>query len=182
MIDFFQISGAFDWIITLLALGTLAVLILQLVLGIFGAGDWDVDFDGDGVWDFDMSAIISPIGIIRFLCGSSWYLVLVNMSSRDVMWWDFVIAIIIGAVCVIAMLLLYRETAKLANHIEPETNLIGKTGTIYLRYGYDTFEIVTTINDTSSHLVVKSEEDFQFDKLGQLVTISSYKDGIYYIK
>ena len=119
MIDFFQISGAFDWIITLLALGTLAILVLQLILGIFGAGDWDVDFDSDGVWDFDMSAILSPIGIIRFLCGSCWYLVLVNMSGRDWMWWDFAIAFVVGALCLIAMLFLYMQTAKLANHIEP---------------------------------------------------------------
>ena len=182
MIDFFQISGAFDWIITLLALGTLVILVLQLLLVILGAGDWDADFNSDGVWDFDMSAILSPIGIIRFLCGSSWYLVLVNMSCRSIMWWDFIIAIIIGLLCVIAMLFLYRQTAKLANHIEPETNLIGKTGTVYLRFGLDTFEIVTTVNDTSTHITVKSEPDFQFDKLGQIVTITSYKDGIYYIK
>ena len=65
----------------ILALFTSAILVLQLLIGFFIGADSDIDVDGDASGDFDMSTIFSPKGILQFICGSSWYLVLIGVIT-----------------------------------------------------------------------------------------------------
>lgn len=184
MQDFFGIITSFDLIVTCIALFTFVIIFLQLLLGVLGAGEWDVDVDGDGSFDFDASMFLSPIGIIRFLCGASWYLVFVNMSGRSIFWYDYLLAIFVGFVCFAAMAFLYWVVNRLAheNVAETGTDLIGRAARIYLPMSNGTYVISVEINGSLTNIHASSEEPEKQFEANDLVTISSYENGIYYIK
>ena len=166
-----------------LALLTSAILVLQLLIGFFIGADSDIDVDGDASGDFDMSTIFSPKGILQFICGSSWYLVLIGKQVLG--FTDYAIAGCIGLIFTLIMVGVYWVMYKLQKEIIPERGekLIGRRGTVYLRKtnNRDAYIIDIEINGRLQALEVISEDSNKTYQTGDLVVIKKYEENIYYI-
>ena len=102
-LDFWNLPGILALISGFLVVG-------QLILTLFHGGiDTDLDVDGDGFGDFDLGAILSPKGILHFVFGASWYLVLIQPYRPDRNWfaYDWFIAIGVGVLVSFLVVLLY---------------------------------------------------------------------------
>ena len=167
----------------ILALLTSAILVLQLLIGFFIGADSDIDVDGDASGDFDMSTIFSPKGILQFICGSSWYLVLIGKQVLG--FTDYAIAGCIGLIFTLIMVGVYWIMYKLQKEIIPERGekLVGKRGTVYLRKtnNRDAYIIDIEINGRLQALEVISEDNNKTYQTGDLVVIKKYEENIYYI-
>jgi hypothetical protein len=167
----------------ILALLTSAILVLQLLIGFFIGADSDIDVDGDASGDFDISTIFSPKGILQFICGSSWYLVLIGKQVLG--FTDYAIAGCIGLIFTLIMVGVYWMMYKLQKEIIPERGekLIGRRGTVYLRKtnNKDAYIIDIEINGRLQALEVISEDSNKTYQTGDLVVIKKYEENIYYI-
>lgn len=174
-LDFMTIPG---WIALISGL----FIIGQLVVSLF-FGELDVDVDGDA--DFDMSAIWSPKGLIHFLAGGSWYLVLIQTIRENGNWlyYDWLLAIIVGLVTTTLLALLYFGLSKLACEKKKEEGeeLVGRTGRIYLNKGNGNYTISISISGSLSHIQVSSETKNDKLNFNDPVTITKYSDRIYFI-
>lgn len=178
-LDFMTLPG---WI----ALISACLVVVQLIMTLITGGlDLDLDFDGDASADFDMSSIVSPKGILHFLFGASWYLVLVQPIRENGIWLfrDWIISIIVGLVIAIFIILLYYWLSKLACEKEKESgnDLIGRTGYVYLNTGNGNYDINISISGANTIIQVTSESKNSTLKNGTDVVIKDYKDGIYFI-
>jgi len=186
--NFYSFYGFIALLTSLLFLG-------QLVLGLIGGLDFGIDVDVDSDTDLDVSAdndvgfeissLVSPKGILHFLLGGSWYLVLAEYTrGGSLTWYDYLIAIGVGFILALMMALLYWGMSKLESEKKKESgeDLVGRGGTIYLASNESGIHIITTvINGASTELTVKSKSGKEY-KTGDLVTIQSYEQGIYYIE
>ena len=167
----------------ILALLTSAILVLQLLIGFFIGADSDIDVDGDASGDFDVSTIFSPKVILQFICGSSWYLVLIG--NQVLGFTDYAIAGCIGLIFTLIMVGVYWMMYKLQKEIIPERGekLVGKRGTVYLRKtnNRDAYIIDIEINGRLQALEVISEDSNKTYQTGDLVVIKKYEENIYYI-
>jgi hypothetical protein len=166
----------------ILALLTSAILILQLLIGFFIGADSDIDVDGDASGDFDMSTIFSPKGILQFICGSSWYLVLIGKQVLG--FTDYAIAGCIGLVFTLIMVGVYWMMYKLQKEIIPERGekLVGRRGTVYLKKAnYNAYIIDIEINGRLQALEVISGDGEKTYQTGDIVVIKKYEENIYYI-
>lgn len=178
-LDFFTLPG---WIALISGLLVIGQLILTLVTG---GLDLDLDFDGDASADFDMSSVVSPKGLIHFLFGSSWYLVLIQpiRENREWLWNDWLIAIGVGLVVSIFVILLYYWLSKLACEKKRECGkeLVNRVGHIYLNNGNGNYDLSIVISGMTSIIQVTSKSGNTTYKTGNPATIIEYKDGIYFI-
>lgn len=173
--DFTSIQG-------ILALFTSAILVSQLLIGFFIGADSDIDVDGDASGDFDISTIFSPKGILQFICGSSWYLVLIGKQVLG--FTDYVVAGCIGLIFTLIMVGVYWMMYKLQKEIILETGekLVGRKGTVYLkRTNLNTYIIDIEINGRLQALEVRSEDESKIYQTGDLVVIKKYENEIYYV-
>ena len=172
--DFSTIQG-------ILALFTSAILVGQLLVGFFIGADSDIDVDGDASGDFDLSTIFSPKGILQFICGSSWYLVLIGKQVLG--FTDYAIAGCIGILFTLIMVGVYWMMFKLQKEIIPEkgNKLVGRRGTVYLKRPNNIYIIDIEINGRIQALKVKSEDENTKYQTGDLVTIKKFENEIYYI-
>ena len=174
-LDFISLPG-------LIALISGLFIIGQLIISFF-FGELDVDVDSDT--DFDMSAIWSPKGLIHFLAGGSWYLVLIQTTREngDWLYYDWLIAIVVGLVTATLLALLYFGLSKLACEKKKEEGeeLIGRTGRVYLNKGNGNYIISINISGSLSNIQVSSETKNNKLNFNDPVTITKYSDGIYFI-
>lgn len=178
----------------IIALITGFLFLGQTIIGLIGGigdgldldtdTDLDVDADGGGV-GFELSSLVSPKGFLHFLLGSSWYLVLADyVRGGFVTWYDYLIAIGVGFILTLLLGLIYWGMMKLESPNKPEQGeqLVGRGGTIYLASNDSGIHIInTTINGARTELTVKSKSGKEYNT-GDLVTIQSYEEGIYYIE
>ena len=173
--DFSTIQG-------ILALFTSAILLIQLLAGFFIGADSDIDVDGDSSGDFDLSTIFSPKGILHFICGSSWYLVILGKSVFSLK--DYLVAGLIGILFMLLIVSIYWLMYKLENYVKREEGeaLIGRSGEVYLKLSEKddlyTYIVKVKINESLQELVVISDLLYL---VGDRVIIREYKDGRYYI-
>ena len=189
-----------NWISTygVLALITGFLFLGQTILGLIGglgdsldfdtSADTDADLDmdgGDGGAGFELSSLVSPKGFLHFLLGGSWYLVLADYSRGGfVTWYDYLIAIGVGFTLTVILGLIYWGMMKLESHNKQEKgqDLVGRGGTIYLASNDSGIHIINvTINGARTELTVKSKSGKEY-RTGDLVTIQSYENEIYYIE
>lgn len=168
------------WIALISAFLVVGQLIVSIVFG-----GLDIDTDADGFGDFDMSTIASPKGILHFLCGASWYLVLVQpiRASREWLFYDWIIAIIVGLVAATMLALVYYGLSRLACEKEKEKgeDLVGRAGFVYLNNGNGNYDVSISVSGASEIIQVTSETKDTSLKEGDNVVIKSYSDGIYFI-
>ena len=163
---------------------SLAIIVLQLLASIFIGSDSDVDTGGDG--DFDLSGLITPKGILQFLCGFAWYMVLIKASRGGYfLWYDWLIGAAVGLVLMICMALLYYGISKLSheNKFEKGEDLVGKTGTITSRNTDipGIYWMMISRDETQSEIKVKSKSGNGNLRSGDQAKIVSYEDEIIFI-
>ena len=165
--------------IGIIACVSLLLILIKLLLTVFG-GIGDFDVDGDGDIDFDSSIFLSPKGIISFLAGSSWYLVLINKDKLGL--GDYLVAILIGIVVVAFIALLYWSLYKLAkeNVEESGEELVGRSVEIYLKTGENQYDAFVTKNGARVSISVQTKEASDLTP-GNTRLIQSFENGVYYI-
>lgn len=178
-LDFWNLPGILALISGFLVVG-------QLILTLFHGGiDTDLDVDGDGFGDFDLGAILSPKGILHFVFGASWYLVLIQPYRPDRNWfaYDWFIAIGVGVLVSFFVVLLYWSLSKLACEKKKEQGeeLVGRSVSIYLNSGGGNYDATVVSSGMTTIIQVKSVSGKTDYRTGEWVELVKYENGIYFI-
>ena len=159
------------------ALTVYSIFIIRFILSWIG-----VDFDIDA--DVDISDVVSFKGFTHFLMGFSGWLSVKSYITHNVMWYDYIIALILGIIFVILLYFVYKFLISLET--KPQIlfgkQLIGKTGKIYvILEPEDSIKkyIITVGNGLGTQeYPAKSNNSY---KLGDEVVISDYVNAYYII-
>ena len=159
------------------ALTVYSIFIIRFILSWVGA-DFDVETD------LDVSDIVSFKGLTHFLMGFSGWLSVKSYITHNVMWYDYLIALILGVIFVILLYFVYKLLISLET--KPQIlfgkQLIGKTGKIYIILEpEDSIKkyIITVGNGLGTQeYPAKSNNSY---KLGDEVVISDYVNAYYII-
>ena len=110
-----------------IALIVYSIFIIRFILSWIGA-DFDIDAD------VDISDVVSFKGLTHFLMGFSGWLSVKSYTTHNVMWYDYIIALILGVIFVILLYFVYKLLISLETkpQILYGKQLIGKTGKIYV--------------------------------------------------
>ena len=160
-----------------IALTVYSIFIIRFILSWVGA-DFDVEAD------VDVSDIVSFKGLTHFLMGFSGWLSVKSYITHNVMWYDYLIALILGVIFVILLYFVYKLLISLET--KPQIlfgkQLIGKTGKIYIILEpEDSIKkyIITVGNGLGTQeYPAKSNNSY---KLGDEVVISDYVNAYYII-
>ena len=159
------------------ALTVYSIFIIRFILSWIGA-DFDIDAD------VDISDVVSFKGFTHFLMGFSGWLSVKSYITHNVMWYDYLIALILGVIFVILLYFVYKLLISLET--KPQIlfgkQLIGKTGKIYIILEpEDSIKkyIITVGNGLGTQeYPAKSNNNY---KLGDEVVISDYVNAYYII-
>ena len=159
------------------ALTVYSIFIIRFILSWVGA-DFDVEAD------LDVSDIVSFKGLTHFLMGFSGWLSVKSYTTHNVMWYDYLIALILGVIFVILLYFIYKLLISLET--KPQIlfgkQLVGKTGKIYvILEPEDSIKkyIITVGNGLGTQeYPAKSNNSC---KLGDEVVISDYVNAYYII-
>ena len=159
------------------ALTVYSIFIIRFILSWIGA-DFDIDAD------VDISDVVSFKGFTHFLMGFSGWLSVKSYITHNVMWYDYLIALILGVIFVILLYFVYKFLISLET--KPQIlfgkQLIGKTGKIYVVLEpEDSIKkyIITVGNGLGTQeYPAKSNNSY---KLGDEVVISDYVNAYYII-
>lgn len=159
------------------ALTVYSIFIIRFILSWIGA-DFDIDAD------VDIGDVVSFKGLIHFLMGFSGWLSVKSYITHNVMWYDYLIALILGVIFVILLYFVYKLLISLET--KPQIlfgkQLIGKTGKIYIILEpEDSIKkyIITVGNGLGTQeYPAKSNNSY---KLGDEVVISDYVNAYYII-
>ena len=159
------------------ALTAYSIFIIRFILSWIGA-DFDIDAD------VDIGDVVSFKGLTHFLMGFSGWLSVKSYITHNVMWYDYLIALILGIIFVILLYFVYKLLISLET--KPQIlfgkQLIGKTGKIYIILEpEDSIKkyIITVGNGLGTQeYPAKSNNSY---KLGDEVVISDYVNAYYII-
>ena len=160
-----------------IALIVYSIFIIRFILSWIGA-DFDIDAD------VDISDVVSFKGLTHFLMGFSGWLSVKSYITHNVMWYDYLIALILGVIFVILLYFVYKLLISLETkpQILSGKQLIGKTGKIYvILEPEDSIKkyIITVGNGLGTQeYSAKSNNSY---KLGDEVVISDYVNAYYII-
>ena len=160
-----------------IALIVYSIFIIRFILSWIGA-DFDVDAD------IDIGDVVSFKGLTHFLMGFSGWLSVKSYITHNVMWYDYLIALILGVIFVILLYFVYKLLISLETkpQILSGKQLIGKTGKIYvILEPEDSIKkyIITVGNGLGTQeYPAKSNNSY---KLGDEVVISDYVNAYYII-
>ena len=160
-----------------IALIVYSIFIIRFILSWIGA-DFDIDAD------VDIGDVVSFKGLTHFLMGFSGWLSVKSYITHNVMWYDYLIALILGVIFVILLYFVYKFLISLET--KPQIlfgkQLIGKTGKIYIILEpEDSIKkyIITVGNGLGTQeYPAKSNNSY---KLGDEVVISDYVNAYYII-
>lgn len=160
-----------------IALIVYSIFIIRFILSWIGA-DFDIDAD------VDISDVVSFKGFTHFLMGFSGWLSVKSYITHNIMWYDYLIALILGVIFVILLYFVYKFLISLET--KPQIlfgkQLIGKTGKIYvILEPEDSIKkyIITVGNGLGTQeYPAKSNNSY---KLGDEVVISDYVNAYYII-
>ena len=159
------------------ALTVYSIFIIRFILSWVGA-DFDIDAD------VDIGDVVSFKGLTHFLMGFSGWLSVKSYTTHNVMWYDYLIALILGVIFVILLYFVYKLLISLETkpQILSGKQLIGKTGKIYvILEPEDSIKkyIITVGNGLGTQeYPAKSNNSY---KLGDEVVISDYVNAYYII-
>ena len=159
------------------ALTVYSIFIIRFILSWVGA-DFDVEAD------VDVSDVVSFKGLTHFLMGFSGWLSVKSYITHNVMWYDYLIALILGVIFVILLYFVYKFLISLET--KPQIlfgkQLIGKTGKIYvILEPEDSIKkyIITVGNGLGTQEYPAKSNNIY--KLGDEVVISDYVNAYYII-
>ena len=155
------------------------IFIIRFILSWVGA-DFDVDTD------LDLSDVVSFKGFTHFLMGFSGWLSVKSFTTHNIMWYDYLIAFILGVIFVIILYYVYKFLMKLENkpQVLSGKDLIGSTAKVYLvlsTIDADTlFKYIITVDNGIGTIEIpaKSRESY---KIGDSVVIKDYVNAYYII-
>lgn len=156
------------------------IFIVQFILSWVG-GHADIDFDGHT--DFDVGDLVSFKGLIHLLMGFSGWTASQQYFTGTVSNWDWTIGAAIGIILMLILYFIYKFCMKL-QYIpkrEPKEALVGKTGTVYLRFTEHHFIVFIQCNGQQEEIEVKSKEPMPNLRTGDYVQVTSYENGEYFI-
>lgn len=158
-----------------LAAVSYGMFVIQFIASWF-LGDLDIDADAD----FDVGDLVSFKGLIHFIMGFSGW-ILISDRVRELQWWDYGIAVVVGLLFVLVLYHLYKLCMKLQHDPPREEGLalVDKMGKIYVHTA-DGYIIQVEINGHLEELYVKSKTNKVY-KPEERVRIMSYEDGEYFI-
>ena len=156
-----------------------SIFIIRFILSWVG-GDFDVETD------VDVSDVVSFKGLTHFLMGFSGWLSVKSFTTHNVMWYDYLIAFVLGVIFVIILYYVYKFLMKLENkpQILSGKDLIGSTAKVYLvlsTIDADTlFKYIITVDNGIGTIEIpaKSRESY---KTGDSVVIKDYVNAYYII-
>lgn len=155
------------------------IFIVRFILSWVG-GDFDIESD------VDVSDVVSFKGLTHFLMGFSGWLSVKSFTTHNIMWYDYLIAFILGVIFVIILYYVYKFLMKLENkpQVLSGKDLIGSTAKVYLVLSIidaDTlFKYVITVDNGigTVEIPAKSRESY---KTGDSVVIKDYVNAYYII-
>ena len=156
-----------------------SIFIIRFILSWVG-GDFDVETD------VDVSDVVSFKGLTHFLMGFSGWLSVKSFTTHNVMWYDYLIAFVLGVIFVIILYYVYKFLMKLENkpQVLSGKDLIGSTAKVYLTLSTidaDTlFKYIITVDNGigTVEIPAKSRESY---KTGDSVVIKDYVNAYYII-
>ena len=155
------------------------IFIIRFILSWVGT-DFDVDTD------LDLSDVVSFKGLTHFLMGFSGWLSVKSYTTHNVMWYDYLIAFILGVIFVIILYYVYKFLMKLENkpQILSNEDLIGSTAKVYLvqsTIDADTlFKYIITVDNGIGTIEIPAKSR-EFYKIGDSVVIKDYVNAYYII-
>ena len=152
---------------TILFITVISLFIIKLAISLF-AGDIDMDVDFDGDSDFDSSSAFSFKGVLHFLVGFSSYLFArahtdtVNVVNGNVQFsfGDFIWAVIVGIIIMIALFYAYKLAMKANNSTkDPEDLIDNSKGTIYINLGNGSYSVQAHTPAGTTNVTATYEND-----------------------
>lgn len=165
-----------------IALFCTALFITQFILSVvFGGLDTDIDLDGDGSIDFDLSGIFSFKGLLHFGIGFSWSMWFARGQENQFL--AALISVGIGILTAIILALVYWASLKLKNEVIPEKgeDLIGKEVEIYYSEDKDDEWVVFVKINGGLRKILTTSESRTVYRSGQRTEIIEYREGKYWI-
>ena len=156
-----------------------SIFIIRFILSWVG-GDFDVETD------VDVSDVVSFKGFTHFLMGFSGWLSVKSFTTHNVVWYDYLIAFVLGVIFVIILYYVYKFLMKLENkpQVLSGKDLIGSTAKVYLvlsTIDADTlFKYIIIVDNGIGTIEIpaKSRESY---KTGDSVVIKDYVNAYYII-
>ena len=155
---------------TILFITVASLFIVKFAISLF-AGDIDMDVDFDGDSDFDSSSAFSFKGVLHFLVGFSGYLfarahsdtVTIIDGKVQSNFGDFVCAIIVCFIVMVALFYTYKLAMKANNSAKnPEDLIDNSKGTIYINLGNGSYSVqVHTPAGTTNVTAFYSGDDLE---------------------
>ena len=155
------------------------IFIIRFILSWIG-GDFDIETD------VDMSDVVSFKGFTHFLMGFTGWLSVKSFTTHNVVWYDYLIAFILGVIFVIILYYVYKFLMKLENkpQILSGKDFIGSTAKVYLvvsTIDADTlFKYIITVNNSIGTIEVPAKSR-EYYKIGDSVVIKDYVNAYYII-
>lgn len=163
-----------EWYYTLGVI-SYGIFIIQFLLSLFGFSDTELDVDLDGNTDFSVNDLISFKGLIHFIMGFSGYL----MVTQEITAATIAFASVTGLIFVVALYFVYKLCMKL--NYEPTaklgSNLVGNSVVVYVPLK-DNKCICTITSPYYMEIICMSDCEV---RVGDILIIKEYKNGIYYI-
>ena len=155
------------------------IFIVRFILSWIG-GDFDIDTD------LDLSDVVSFKGLTHFLMGFSGWLSVKSFTTHNIMWYDYLIAFILGVIFVIILYYVYKFLMKLENkpQVLSGKDFIGSTAKVYLvmpTIDADTlFKYIITVDNGVGTIEVPAKSR-EYYKIGDSVVIKDYVNAYYII-
>ena len=162
-----------------IALVVYAIFIVRFILSWIG-GDFELDADTD----LDVSDVVSFKGLTHFLMGSTGWLSVKSLITHNIMWYDYLIAFMLGVIFVIILYFVYKFLMTLESKpgYQKGTHLVGYTVKIYACVGKDgeyyKYSAGISIPSGTMDLATKSKTKYN---IGDVATISGYENAYYII-
>lgn len=155
------------------------IFIVRFILSWIG-GDFDIDAD------LDLSDVVSFKGLTHFLMGFSGWLSVKSFTTHNIMWYDYLIAFILGVIFVIILYYVYKFLMKLENkpQVLSGKDFIGSTAKVYLvmpTIDADTlFKYIITVDNGVGTIEVPAKSR-EYYKIDDFVVIKDYVNAYYII-
>lgn len=153
------------------------IFVVRFILS-WAGGDFDLDAD------LDLGDVVSFKGITHFLMGVFSWLSLKLYSTHCIMWYDYLIAFVIGLIFVGILFYIYKLMFKLESKptVLSGKDLVAHSGKIYIleyvEMNSGLFHYTVTVGNGIGTTEVEGVSTKEY-KVGDIVILTGY-DGTYY--
>ncbi len=188
MMDWWNGLDLTEQIFALIAIPSTLVLLIQTLLMLFGIEDGvdtDLDLDGDGIPDLDVSPddfgslhVFSIRGIAGMLCIGGWSGLVMYQAGWS-LWLTVLLSVVFGVITLLLLGYVMYGVSRLqsSGNVDIKT-AVGKTGTVYIpipagRSGQG--KVNVTLNETFMELEAVTQADRRL-RTGETVRVTGTDD------